>query len=422
MIIMSNKKLFSVIGIGYVGLPLAVELSKSNHVLGFDTNKERIKNLKKGFDITNEFTKSKLKLKKNLKFSNNTNDMKNSDVFFITVPTPIKKNNRPDLSYLIDATKIVAKNLKRKSIIVYESTVYPGCTEEVCLPILEKLSNFKINKDFFLAYSPERINPGKSKYKLNNTVKVLGCSNNSTLSFLKKIYKKISLDVHTVNDIKTAEAAKIIENTQRDLNIAFVNELSIIFKKMNLDINKVLAAANTKWNFIKFEPGLVGGHCIGVDPYYLTYKSEQLNYKPKVILAGRKINDHMSNYIGKTVVKLLSNNKTKLKILILGASFKENCNDLRNSKIFETIKFLENKGMKVYVYDPLVPKNLLKKKTKLVVNKLNRKNFFDAALISARHDEFKKIGMRKIRKNLKRKGLVVDLKSTFPSSLVDWSL
>ena len=422
MIIMSNKKLFSVIGIGYVGLPLAAELSKSNYVLGFDTNKERIESLKKGFDATNEFTKSELKLKKNLKFSNNTNDMKNSDVFFITVPTPIKKNNKPDLSYLIDATKIVAKNLKRKSIVVYESTVYPGCTEEVCLPILEKFSNFKINKDFFLAYSPERINPGKSKYKLNNTVKVLGCSNNSTLSLLKKIYKKISLDVHTVNDIKTAEAAKIIENTQRDLNIAFVNELSIIFKKMNLDINKVLAAANTKWNFIKFEPGLVGGHCIGVDPYYLTYKSEKLNYKPKVILAGRKINDHMSNYVGKNVIKLLNNNKAKSKILILGASFKENCNDLRNSKIFETIKFLENKGMKVYVYDPLVPKNLLKKRAKLVVNRLNRKNFFDVALISARHDEFKKIGIRKIRKNLKRKGLVFDLKSTFPSSLVDWSL
>lgn len=422
MIIMSNKKLFSVIGIGYVGLPLAAELSKSNYVLGFDTNKERIESLKKGFDATNEFTKSELKLKKNLKFSNNTNDMKNSDVFFITVPTPIKKNNKPDLSYLIDATKIVAKNLKRKSIVVYESTVYPGCTEEVCLPILEKFSNFKINKDFFLAYSPERINPGKSKYKLNNTVKVLGCSNNSTLSLLKKIYKKISLDVHTVNDIKTAEAAKIIENTQRDLNIAFVNELSIIFKKMNLDINKVLVAANTKWNFIKFEPGLVGGHCIGVDPYYLTYKSEKLNYKPKVILAGRKINDHMSNYVGKNVIKLLNNNKAKSKILILGASFKENCNDLRNSKIFETIKFLENKGMKVYVYDPLVPKNLLKKRAKLVVNRLNRKNFFDVALISARHDEFKKIGIRKIRTNLKRKGLVVDLKSTFPSSLVDWSL
>ncbi len=422
MIIMSNKKLFSVIGIGYVGLPLAAELSKSNYVLGFDTNKERIESLKKGFDETNEFTKSELKLKKKLKFSNNSNDMKNSDVFFITVPTPIKKNNKPDLSYLIDATKIVAKNLKRKSIIVYESTVYPGCTEEVCLPILEEFSNFKINKDFFLAYSPERINPGKSKYKLNNTVKVLGCSNHSTLSLLKKIYKKISLDVHTVNDIKTAEAAKIIENTQRDLNIAFVNELSIIFKKMNLDINKVLAAANTKWNFIKFEPGLVGGHCIGVDPYYLTYKSEKLNYKPKVILAGRKINDHMSNYVGKNVVKLLNNNKTKPKILILGASFKENCNDLRNSKIFETIKFLENKGMKVYVYDPLVPKNLLKKRAKIVVSRLNRKNFFDAALISARHDEFKKIGIRKIRKNLKRKGLVFDLKSTFPSSLVDWSL
>ena len=416
---MYSKKKFSVIGIGYVGLPLAVELSKSNNVLGFDINLNRIKYLKRGIDITNEFTKSQIRSKKKLKFSNNSKDLKNSDVFFITVPTPIKKNNKPDLSYLIEATKIVAKNLKRKSIIVYESTVYPGCTEEVCLPIIEKISNLKINKDFFLAYSPERINPGKSKYKLNNTIKVLGCSNSSTLSYLKKIYKKISLGVHTVDDIKTAEAAKVIENTQRDLNIAFVNELSIIFKKMNLDINKVLLAANTKWNFIKFDPGLVGGHCIGVDPYYLTYKSEKLKYKPKVILAGRKINDHMSNYVGKNIIKLMKNKK---KILILGAAFKENCNDLRNSKIFETIKFLEKKGLKVYVYDPLVPKNLLKRKAKFVVNELNKKNYYDAALISVKHDKFLKLGIKKIRRNLKKRGLVIDLKSTFVRSQVDWSL
>ena len=416
---MYSKKKFSVIGIGYVGLPLAVELSKSNNVLGFDINLNRIKYLKRGIDITNEFTKSQIRSKKKLKFSNNSKDLKNSDVFFITVPTPIKKNNQPDLSYLIEATKIVAKNLKRKSIIVYESTVYPGCTEEVCLPIIEKISNLKINKDFFLAYSPERINPVKSKYKLNNTIKVLGCSNSSTLSYLKKIYKKISLGVHTVDDIKTAEAAKVIENTQRDLNIAFVNELSIIFKKMNLDINKVLLAANTKWNFIKFDPGLVGGHCIGVDPYYLTYKSEKLKYKPKVILAGRKINDYMSNYVGKNIIKLMKNKK---KILILGAAFKENCNDLRNSKIFETIKFLEKKGLKVYVYDPLVPKNLLKRKAKFVVNELNKKNYYDAALISVKHDKFLKLGIKKIRRNLKKRGLVIDLKSTFARSQVDWSL
>tara|TARA_X000000950_G_scaffold248660_1_gene307921 strand:- start:1996 stop:3255 length:1260 start_codon:yes stop_codon:yes gene_type:complete len=419
MIIMCSKQKFSVIGIGYVGLPLAVELSKSNNVLGFDINLNRIKYLKRGIDITNEFTKSQIRSKKKLKFSNNSKDIKNSDVFFITVPTPIKKNNKPDLSYLIEATKIVAKNLKRKSIIVYESTVFPGCTEEVCLPIIEKISNLKINKDFFLAYSPERINPGKSKYKLNNTIKVLGCSDSSTLSYLKKIYKKISLGVHTVDDIKTAEAAKVIENTQRDLNIAFVNELSIIFKKMNLDINKVLLAANTKWNFIKFNPGLVGGHCIGVDPYYLTYKSEKLKYKPKVILAGRKINDYMSNYVGKNIIKLMKNKK---KILILGAAFKENCNDLRNSKIFETINFLEKKGLKVYVYDPLVPKKLLKRKAKFVVNKLNKKNYYDAALISVKHDKFLKIGIKKIRRNLKKKGLVIDLKSTFARSQIDWSL
>ena len=413
----------AVIGIGYVGLPLAASLSKYNKVIGFDTSKKRINDLKKYIDSTKEFNSKKLKKLNKLSFTFNSSDLENSNIFFVTVPTPINFKKKPDLSYLIQATKIVAKYIKKKTIVVYESTVYPGCTEEVCLPILEKLSNLKLNKDFYLAYSPERINPGKSKYKLNNTIKVIGSSNKKALNLLSEIYKKICLNVHTVSGIKTAEAAKIIENTQRDLNIALVNELSIIFKKMDLDINKVLEAASTKWNFAKFEPGLVGGHCIGVDPYYLTYKSEKLKYKPKVILAGRKINDSMGIYVAKNIIKFIKNSKIKSKkILILGATFKENCSDLRNSKIFDTIRYLEKRGAKVYVYDPLIAKNILSRSVKKVVTKLDKKYFYDVAVIATKHDQFIKMGTKSIKKNIKRDGLIFDLKSIYPTNQTDWRL
>lgn len=416
---MLNKIKLVVIGIGYVGLPLAISLSKYFKVIGFDINSRRVDELRRGFDETREFSKKKIINQDNLNFTSKESDIKDADFFFITVPTPINKYKKPDLSYLIRATEIVAKKIKKNSIVVYESTVYPGCTEEICLPILEKISGLKVDRDFFLAYSPERINPGKSKYKLKNTIKVIGSSSQKTLIILKNIYKKICLGVHLVNQIKIAEAAKIIENTQRDLNVALINELSIIFKRMNLDVNEVLKAAATKWNFIKFEPGLVGGHCIGVDPYYLTYKSKQMGYSPKIILAGRKINDSMSNYVAKKVLIKLKN-KNKNKILVLGASFKENCSDLRNSKIFETINFLEKKKNSVYIYDPLISVNLLKKFAKNVLIKLNKKNFYDVCIISAKHDEFKKIGINKIRKNLKKGGLIFDLRSTFQSNKVDW--
>lgn len=413
----------AVIGIGYVGLPLAASLSKYNKVIGFDTSKKRIEDLKKYIDSTKEFNPKKLKKLNKLSFTSNLSDLENSNIFFVTVPTPINFKKKPDLSYLIQATKIVAKYIKKKTVVVYESTVYPGCTEEVCLPILEKLSNLKLNKDFYLAYSPERINPGKSKYKLNNTIKVIGSSNKKALNLLSEIYKKICLNVHTVSDIKTAEAAKIIENTQRDLNIALVNELSIIFKKMGLDINKVLDAASTKWNFVKFEPGLVGGHCIGVDPYYLTYKSEKLKYKPKVILAGRKINDSMGIYVAKNIIKFIKNNKIKSKkILILGASYKENCSDLRNSKIFDTIRYLEKRGAQVYVYDPLIPKNILGRRIKKVVTKLDKNYFYDVAVIATKHDQFIKMGAKRIKKNIKRDGLIFDLKSIYPTNQTHWRL
>ena len=422
---MADKLELTVICIGYVGLPLAISLAKFFYVNAYDLDKNRIIGLKKNYDITNEFSSNEIKKAKSINFTCNEKDLINTDIFFITVPTPITKNNKPDLRNLIQATKLVSRNLKKKSIIVYESTVFPGCTEEVCLPIIEKISKLKINKDFYLGYSPERINPGKSKYKLKNTVKVIGASNKHSLQKLNKIYKKICLRTHLTDNIKIAEAAKIIENTQRDLNIALINELSIIFKKMNINMNKILDAASTKWNFIKFKPGLVGGHCIGVDPYYLTHKSKELKYNPKVILSGRKINDSMGVYVAQKLIQLLKKRKKKpekCSILILGAAFKENCADIRNSKIFDTVKYLEKKGSKVYVYDPLIPLNFLKKKTNNILKRFKTSSFYDAVIISVGHEIFLNMGIQKIKKSIKQDGLILDLKSAFPTKDTDWQL
>tara|TARA_B110001452_G_scaffold72442_1_gene58603 strand:- start:1886 stop:3154 length:1269 start_codon:yes stop_codon:yes gene_type:complete len=422
---MADKSELTIIGIGYVGLPLAISLAKFFYVNAYDLNKNRIAGLKKNYDITNEFSSNEIKKAKSINFTSNEKDLINTNIFFITVPTPITKNNKPDLRNLIQATKLVSRNLKKKSIIVYESTVFPGCTEEVCLPIIEKISKLKLNKDFYLGYSPERIDPGKSKYKLKNTVKVIGASNQYSLQKLNKIYKKICLRTHLTDNIKIAEAAKIIENTQRDLNIALINELSIIFKKMNINTNKILDAASTKWNFIKFKPGLVGGHCIGVDPYYLTHKSKELKYNPKVILSGRKINDNMGVYVAQKLIQLLKKRKKKLdkcRILILGAAFKENCADIRNSRIFDTVKYLEKKGSKVYVYDPLIPSNFLKKKTNNILERFKTRSFYDAVIISVGHEIFLNMGIQKIKKSIKQDGLILDLKSVFPTKDTDWQL
>ena len=422
---MADKSELTVIGIGYVGLPLAISLAKFFYVNAYDLNKNRIRSLKKNYDITNEFSSNEIKKAKSINFTSNEKDLINTDIFFITVPTPITKNKKPDLRNLIQATKLVSRNLKKKSIIVYESTVFPGCTEEVCLPIIEKISKLKLNKDFYCGYSPERINPGKSKYKLKNTIKVIGASSKHSLQKLNKIYKKICLKTHLTDNIKIAEAAKIIENTQRDLNIALINELSIIFKKMNINMNKILDAASTKWNFIKFKPGLVGGHCIGVDPYYLTHKSKELKYNPKVILSGRKINDSMGVYVAQKLIQLLKKRKKKpekCRILILGAAFKENCADIRNSRIFDTVKYLEKKGSKVYVYDPLIPSNFLKKKTNNILERFKTRGFYDAVIISVGHEIFLNMGIQKIKKSIKQDGLILDLKSVFPTKDTDWQL
>ena len=407
-----------IIGMGYVGLPLSVAFSKKFEVVGFDNNKNRIDKLKKGVDETNEIIDFKKK-KFNIKFTNKKENLINCNIFIITVPTPVNKYNKPNLSNLADACKLVAKILKKNSIIIFESTVYPGCTEEFCKPIIEKYSKLKFNKDFFLGYSPERINPGKSKKKLNDIIKITSGSTNEVANLINILYKKIiRAGTYKVSSIKVAEAAKIIENTQRDINIAFVNELSIIFNKIGIETSEVLKAASTKWNFNKYYPGLVGGHCIGVDPYYLAFKSKLLGHKANMILAGRKLNNEMSNFIFKKIfleLKRIKKNLNQTSVLVLGSTFKENCADFRNSKVFDIVNKLHKNNINFSIIDPYFSKkkNLKIKFKNHFTNFSNLKEKFDIILISVAHDYFKLIGIDRIKKKLKTDGKIFDLKSLF---------
>ncbi len=350
---MKKSTKISIIGVGYVGLPLALAFSKKFSTVGFDLNKNRIDELKNGYDSFNDQKKKDLLKNTRLLFSSSTKDINSSDYFIITVPTPVNNQKIPDLKPLISASKIVGKNMKKKSIVIYESTVYPGCTEEVCVPLLEKYSGLKFNHDFFCGYSPERINVGDKKHRLENIKKIVSGSNINSLNKINSLYSNIiKAGVHKAETIKVAEAAKVIENTQRDLNIALVNEFSLIFDKLNIKTDQVLNAAATKWNFIKFSPGLVGGHCVGVDPYYLTYKAKKVGYNPKVILSGRKINDNMSKNVCDKILKLVRVNDIKRKphLLILGYGFKENCSDIRNSKVIDLVNhFLKKKNKTQYI-------------------------------------------------------------------------
>ena len=416
----------SIIGLGYIGLPLAIEFSKYFNVIGFDIDKKRVRELNEGIDRTKE-TVIKKNFSKNIYFTNNIKKLQNSNVFIITVPTPVMRNNKPDLSYLKKASEVVAGNLKSSSIVIYESTVYPGCTEEYCCPILERLSGLRLNKDFYLGYSPERINPGDNKHKLKNIVKIVSGSNAHSLNLIKKLYSKIiKAGLHVAESIKIAEAAKVIENIQRDINIAFINECSLIFKKLNINSSKVLKAAETKWNFIPFKPGLVGGHCIGVDPYYLTYKAKKLKYNPKVILAGRKINNTMSFYIAKQVVEALKKtdeNLKKKKVLILGLSFKENCIDIRNSKVFDIINYLQKKKIKIDVYDPIIDRSNITKEHKInLLNRLEKKNYYDIIILAVPHLAFLSMGIEKIKKFGNKNLKIFDLKSVFSSTETYWQM
>ncbi|MFL2731877.1 MAG: nucleotide sugar dehydrogenase [Gammaproteobacteria bacterium] len=408
----NSKKNISIIGLGYVGLPLAVEFSKKFNVVGFDHDKNRIEELINSEDLTNEVTKKELK-KTDVKFTSSKGDLLKTDVYIVTVPTPVDSHKNPNLKSLMDASKLVGSQLKKNNLIIYESTVFPGATEELCIPILEKASGLKLNKDFYCGYSPERVNPGNKDHKLTDILKITSGSNKQALKMVDDLYKEIiNAGTYKAESIKVAEAAKVIENTQRDLNIALVNELSLIFNKMNLDTNSVINAASTKWNFMKFTPGLVGGHCIGVDPYYLTYKAKKLGYSPEIILAGRNLNDKMPKIVTKKILKLMKAKKiniAKSSILVLGATFKENCPDIRNSKVIELIDNLSKKVKSINCFDPLVSK---KDRSSIKVSWLNtiaESKKYDAIIFAVPHKEI--IDKKKYILNLKKNTCVIyDLK------------
>tara|TARA_B100000575_G_C23140430_1_gene663530 strand:+ start:1537 stop:2787 length:1251 start_codon:yes stop_codon:yes gene_type:complete len=406
-----NNQTITIVGLGYTGLPLLIEFFKKGYsVNGFDKDKKKIKRLKLGIDLTKELKKKDLRFLKNINFVDNIHKVKKTDFIIIAVPTPIDKKNKPDLRLLIDASKEVSKILKEGNIIIYESTVYPGCTEEVCVPVLEKFSGLKFNKNFYCGYSPERINPGDQKRKLSNVIKVTSGSTKLIARKIDKLYKSIiKAGTHLAPSIRTAEAAKVIENIQRDLNIALINELAMLFDRLNLNTSEVLKAAGTKWNFHSYKPGLVGGHCISVDPYYLTYKAIKKKFNPQMILSGRKTNNSVPKFIANKIKDRLNNKRSE--ILILGFTFKENCPDFRNSKIVDLTKELKNN--KVYIYDPLVNVNEVKIKYKLnfLKNITNKK--FDVIILAVAHDVFRSYLKNKVFDNLKVDGFIYDVKSYF---------
>ena len=409
----------SIIGLGYVGLPLAVEFGKKYDVLGFDINKERIAELENGYDRTLEVDEQNLKSSAGLKFSSNKEDLKSCDIFIVTVPTPVDEHKRPDLTPLIKASETVGSALKKGDIVIYESTVYPGCTEEDCVPVLERVSGLKFNEDFFCGYSPERINPGDKEHTVTKILKVTSGSTPEIADKVDALYGSIiTAGTHKASSIKVAEAAKVIENSQRDINIAFVNELAILFAKMGIDTLEVLKAAGTKWNFLPFKPGLVGGHCIGVDPYYLTFKAESLGYHPEVILSGRRINDNMGAYVAKEVIKLLIKKSHKVdgaRVLVLGITFKENCPDIRNSRVIDVISELRDFGCEIDVYDPWADEAEVKHEYGVSLTK-EPKDKYDAVVLAVAHKEFKGI---KIESLAKEDGVIYDIKGFLPKGVAD---
>jgi len=411
----------TIIGLGYVGLPLAVEFSKLYKVIGYDIDVNRINSLNDGFDITNEVDFKNLPKLKNLIFTSDLNEIIDSNIYIITVPTPVDINKKPDLSILQNATRMVAKIIKKGDIIIYESTVYPGCTEEICVPILENFSLLKYNTDFFCGYSPERINPGDKVNTLTKIKKVTSGSTNDIAIFIDQLYSSIIIaGTHLAPSIKVAEASKAIENAQRDVNISFVNELALIFDRMDIDTNDVLAAASTKWNFLNFKPGLVGGHCIGVDPYYLASKSLELGYSPNVILSGRKVNESMGKFIVEKCVKLLIDNNFKInksKALILGITFKENCPDIRNTRVIDIYRELIKLDMEVDFYDPIAnSKNVFDEYNISLITKENLSNY-DLIIYAVSHQDFLNIDLLNLKSS--EKAIIYDVKGALPIKIVN---
>ena len=419
-------KKIAIIGLGYVGLPLATEFGKKRIVVGFDINKNRINELNNGNDCTLETTSQELKDAIYLSYTNKIEDIKDCEIYIVTVPTPIDKNKRPDLTSLEKSSKMVGKILNKGGIVIYESTVYPGATEEICVPILEQHSGLKFNEDFYCGYSPERINPGDKKHRVTNIKKVTAGSTPDIATEVDKLYQEIvTVGTHKVSSIKVAEAAKVIENTQRDVNIALINELALIFNELDIDTESVLEAAATKWNFLPFRPGLVGGHCIGVDPYYLAHKAIEVGYYPDMILAGRQLNDNMSLYVADQVIKLMIKKHIHLvgaNILIMGLTFKENCPDLRNTRVVDLVEELESFSCNLDVFDPWAnQKEALREfDIKTIDDPINGK--YDAIILAVAHDEFKKLKLEQIKAYGKDNHVIYDIKYLLEADEVDGRL
>jgi UDP-N-acetyl-D-glucosamine/UDP-N-acetyl-D-galactosamine dehydrogenase len=421
-----RKCRIGVVGLGYVGLPLAVEFGKRFDTVGFDIKTGRIAELKSGRDNTLECSPAELRAAKRLKYSSNIKDLKRCRVFIVTVPTPIDRFNRPDLTPLERSSETVGKVLKKGDVVVYESTVYPGCTEEICIPILERVSGLKFNKDFFAGYSPERINPGDKEHRLPTIKKVTSGSTPEVAQFVDSLYQAVvHAGTHKASSIRVAEAAKVIENTQRDVNIALINELALLFNRLDINTEEVLLAAGSKWNFLPFRPGLVGGHCIGVDPYYLTHKAQEVGFHPEMILAGRRLNDSMANYVGGQIVKLMASKKILARgsrILVLGLTFKENCPDLRNSKVADVVRELGAHGATVDVYDPWIDADEAEHEYGIRPIRRVRDGVYDAAVVAVGHKQFRDLGIDKVRKACKKNHVVYDIKYVFGADEVDGRL
>jgi len=413
-----EKSKIAIIGLGYVGLPLAIEFSKKYPVVGFDLDKKRISELKDGYDRTNEVSKTQLFNSTRLQLSFSNSSLKNSNIYIITVPTPVDSAKSPDLSSLLSATNLVSKYLTKGNIVIYESTVFPGCTDEVCIPILERESKLSYNNDFFCGYSPERINPGDKEHTLTKISKITSGGSPESAEFINNLYASIiSAGTFMASSIAVAEAAKVIENTQRDVNIALINELSLIFDKLNLDTVEILEAASTKWNFLPFKPGLVGGHCIGVDPYYLTYRALEVGYEPEIILAGRRINDDIGSFIAeKTIseIKFQEINPVNANIAILGLTFKENCPDLRNTKVITIIDRLVENQCKVSVSDVWADALQAKNEFNIDLVKPEQIKNQDAIIIAVGHDDYKNFSKSDFNCMLKPNGVLIDVKSLYP--------
>jgi len=423
----NTKKLkLAIIGLGYVGLPLALEFSKKRSLVGFDIDKKRINELNSGIDKNLETTKEELKSIKQLIFTNDEKNLKLANCYIITVPTPIDEFKKPNLEPLLKASKIISKVIKQNDLIIYESTVYPGCIEEQCVPILERYSKLKFNQGFFCGYSPERINPGDKKHTVSNIKKITSGSTAKIADLVDDLYNEIvTVGTHKASSIKVAEAAKVIENTQRDLNIALINELSILFSKMNIDTQAVLDAASSKWNFLPFKPGLVGGHCIGVDPYDLIHKAKEIGYEPRLILAGRELNENMGNHVVSQLIKKMKKKKIQIKnskILIMGLTFKENCADIRNSGIKSVISGLKKYNCNIDLYDPWADKKEIKKAYGINPILDPNRDTYDSVLIGVAHQKFKNTGINIIANYCKKKRVIYDLKNLFNSDKVDLRL